>query len=73
MICGPEVMMRFAAAALRERGVADDAIYVSLERSMKCAIGHCGHCQLGPAVRLQGRAGLPPATSSSRCCGCAEL
>ena len=24
MICGPEVMMRFAAAALRERGVSDD-------------------------------------------------
>jgi NAD(P)H-flavin reductase len=22
--------------------------YVSLERNMKCAIGHCGHCQLGP-------------------------
>ena len=26
-----------------------EAIHVSLERSMKCAIGLCGHCQLGPA------------------------
>jgi NAD(P)H-flavin reductase len=48
MICGPEIMMRFAVAALRERGVPGEAIFVSLERSMKCAIGHCGHCQLGP-------------------------
>jgi NAD(P)H-flavin reductase len=49
MICGPEIMMRFAVAALRERGVPGEAIFVSLERSMKCAIGLCGHCQLGPA------------------------
>lgn len=49
MICGPEVMTRFAVAALRDRGVPAEAIFVSLERSMKCAIGLCGHCQLGPA------------------------
>jgi NAD(P)H-flavin reductase len=49
MVCGPEVMMRFAVAALRERDVAAEQIWVSLERSMKCAIGLCGHCQLGPA------------------------
>jgi NAD(P)H-flavin reductase len=50
MLCGPEVMMRFAAVALRERGVPADAIWVSLERSMKCGTGHCGHCQLGPLL-----------------------
>jgi anaerobic sulfite reductase subunit B len=48
MMCGPEVMMRFAVAALRDRGVPPESIWVSLERSMKCAVGHCGHCQLGP-------------------------
>jgi NAD(P)H-flavin reductase len=48
MVCGPEVMMRHAVAALRERGVPAEAIFVSLERSMICGIGHCGHCQLGP-------------------------
>ena len=48
MMCGPEVMMRFAIAGLRDRGLSDDSIWVSLERSMKCATGHCGHCQLGP-------------------------
>lgn len=48
MVCGPEVMMRFTAEALEKRGVAVDNIYVSMERNMKCAIGHCGHCQFGP-------------------------
>jgi NAD(P)H-flavin reductase len=47
-ICGPEVMMRFTALELQKRGVAPSRIHVSLERNMKCAIGLCGHCQLGP-------------------------
>jgi NAD(P)H-flavin reductase len=46
--CGPEAMMRFSAEALIERGVATDRIFVSMERNMKCAVGRCGHCQLGP-------------------------
>ena len=45
MLCGPEIMMRFAAIELEKAGVPADAIYLSMERSMKCAIGHCGHCQ----------------------------
>jgi NAD(P)H-flavin reductase len=48
MVCGPEVMMRFVAMALVDRGLSEDCIYLSMERNMKCAIGHCGHCQLGP-------------------------
>ncbi|NDJ59576.1 MAG: Ni/Fe hydrogenase subunit gamma [Chloroflexi bacterium] len=48
MICGPEVMMRFAAAELLKRGLSADCIYVSMERNMKCAVGFCGHCQFGP-------------------------
>ncbi len=47
-LCGPEVMIRFAIMALQRRGVADAAIYASLERNMKCAVGLCGHCQVGP-------------------------
>jgi NAD(P)H-flavin reductase len=47
MVCGPEVMMRFAIAALEEAGVADDAIWLSMERNMKCAVAFCGHCQFG--------------------------
>jgi NAD(P)H-flavin reductase len=44
-VCGPEVMMRFVAGALRDTGLPPESIHVSLERSMKCAVGHCGHCQ----------------------------
>ncbi len=47
MICGPEIMMRFTVAALAEAGVATDRMYMSMERNMKCALGHCGHCQFG--------------------------
>jgi NAD(P)H-flavin reductase len=44
--CGPEVMMRHAAAALVDRGVAADRIRLSMERNMVCGVGLCGHCQL---------------------------
>jgi NAD(P)H-flavin reductase len=47
-VCGPEVMMRFVAADLVQRGVSATSIFVSLERNMKCAVGVCGHCQFGP-------------------------
>ena len=47
--CGPEVMMRFVAAAVVERGLARERVFVSLERNMNCAVGLCGHCQFGPA------------------------
>lgn len=50
MVCGPEVMMRFAGEALLERGIPAERIYVSMERAMKCGLGWCGHCQLGPTL-----------------------
>jgi len=50
MVCGPEVMMRFSAMTLEERGIAPDRIYVSMERNMKCGIAQCGHCQYGPVL-----------------------
>lgn len=48
MICGPEIMIRFACQELARRGVSPGDTFVSLERNMKCAVGLCGHCQLGP-------------------------
>lgn len=48
MICGPEVMIRYACQELARRGVSPQDTFVSLERNMKCAVGLCGHCQLGP-------------------------
>jgi NAD(P)H-flavin reductase len=47
LVCGPEIMMRFAAQALADAGVAESAIHLSMERHMKCGLGHCGRCQFG--------------------------
>lgn len=47
LCCGPEVMMRFTAQSALRRGVPAGQIWVSLERHMQCAVGLCGHCQLG--------------------------
>ncbi|HYN67589.1 MAG TPA: FAD/NAD(P)-binding protein [Ornithinibacter sp.] len=46
LVCGPEVMMRYAASALAERGVPTSRLRLSMERNMKCGVGLCGHCQL---------------------------
>ena len=48
LVCGPEIMMRFAATALRDAGLPEESIHLSMERNMRCAIGQCGHCQFGP-------------------------
>jgi NAD(P)H-flavin reductase len=48
MMCGPEIMMRYAARDLMRHGLPADQIYISMERNMKCAIAFCGHCQFGP-------------------------
>jgi len=48
LVCGPEVMMRFALRRLLARGFAAAHVWLSMERSMRCAVGLCGHCQLGP-------------------------
>ncbi|MGW4213587.1 FAD/NAD(P)-binding protein [Lentzea sp. NPDC004789] len=50
LLCGPEPMMRFCARTLLGRGVPAERIQVSLERTMQCGIGLCGHCQLGPLL-----------------------
>lgn len=59
LVCGPEVMMRFTIAALRDAGLGEAAIYLAMERNMKCAVALCGRCQFstmlicrdGPVVR----------------------
>lgn len=49
MVCGPEVMMHYTSLAALERGLKKEHIWLSMERNMQCAVGLCGHCQLGPA------------------------
>jgi NAD(P)H-flavin reductase len=47
MLCGPGGFMGSAAEHLVGKGVPADQIYLSMERNMQCAVGHCGHCQFG--------------------------
>jgi len=48
LVCGPELMLRFTVLELHKCGIEHKDIYISMERNMKCGIGHCGHCQCGP-------------------------
>ncbi|MFN8857658.1 MAG: FAD/NAD(P)-binding protein, partial [Planctomycetaceae bacterium] len=48
LTCGPEVMMRYTVQTALQRGIPAENLWVSTERNMQCAIGLCGHCQLGP-------------------------
>ena len=48
LMCGPEVMMNYSVWSAAARGVSTQRMWVSLERNMQCAVGLCGHCQLGP-------------------------
>lgn len=47
-ICGPDPMVKACIPLLKEKGIGEDSIYASLERHMKCSVGTCGHCMIGP-------------------------
>lgn len=47
VVVGPPVMYRFVIAELLRKRIAEGDIIMSLERKMKCALGRCGHCQMG--------------------------
>ncbi len=48
LLCGPEPMMVAGVRVFLDRGVPAEALWLSMERNMQCALGHCGHCQYGP-------------------------
>lgn len=52
-IVGPPIMYKFVIMALKSKGLADDNIYMSLERRMKCGVGKCGHCQINSSYVCQ--------------------
>ena len=47
-VCGPPVMIKFTLPVLSELGFPPERIYTSLEKRMKCGIGKCGRCNVGP-------------------------
>ena len=44
-VVGPEIMMRYGIYSLQDAFIPDENIFLSMERNMKCGVGHCGHCQ----------------------------
>jgi NAD(P)H-flavin reductase len=50
MICGPEIMMVYTVRELMAKGFEKRQIFISMERNMKCGLGFCGHCQVGPIL-----------------------
>ena len=46
--CGPPIMIKFAILALQEFGFKDEQLYTTVENKMKCGIGKCGRCNIGP-------------------------
>ena len=68
-VVGPPVMYKFVIQSLKEMGVKDNHILLSLERRMRCAVGKCGHCQInnlyvckdGPVFNYQDIKGLEEA------------
>jgi len=47
MMCGPQGMMHVTCNHMLDNGVASSQLFLSMERNMQCAVGHCGHCQYG--------------------------
>lgn len=46
--CGPPIMIKYALQSLNKMGFREEQIYTTLERRMKCGIGICGRCNIGP-------------------------
>ena len=46
--CGPPIMIKFVIKALKAFHFEDDQIFTTVENKMKCGIGKCGRCNIGP-------------------------
>jgi NAD(P)H-flavin reductase len=46
--CGPPVMLHFLFLSLDRLGYRPEQVVTTLENKMKCGIGHCGRCYIGP-------------------------
>ena len=46
--CGPPIMIKFALISFEKLGFTPEQTYTTLEKRMKCGIGICGRCNVGP-------------------------
>jgi sulfhydrogenase subunit gamma (sulfur reductase) len=47
--CGPPIMIKFVLVSLSKLKFAPEQIITTLEMKMKCGLGKCGRCNIGPA------------------------
>jgi len=48
LVCGPPIMIKYTLPVLADLGFPPERILLSLEMRMKCGIGICGRCNIGP-------------------------
>jgi sulfhydrogenase subunit gamma (sulfur reductase) len=46
--CGPPIMIKFVLQTLGRLGFGLDQVITTLEMKMKCGLGKCGRCNIGP-------------------------
>ena len=52
-LIGPEIFMKIAASKIKEAGVEEDRILLSMEKNTMCGIGLCGECSCGGHLECQ--------------------
>ena len=50
LVCGPPIMIKFTLPVLKDLGFDPDHVILSLEKRMKCGVGMCGRCNIGPEL-----------------------
>jgi len=48
IVCGPPIMIKYTMPVLLKLGFCPEAIMTTLEMKMKCGMGKCGRCNIGP-------------------------
>lgn len=48
IVCGPPIMIKYTLPVLSRLGFSDNSIITTLENRMKCGVGKCGRCNIGP-------------------------
>lgn len=48
LICGPLIMVKYTMLPILDLGFRPERVFFSLEMRMKCGIGKCGKCNIGP-------------------------
>ena len=48
VLCGPPIVVKMTLPVLEKLGFAPEAVFTTLENRMKCGVGKCGRCNIGP-------------------------